>query len=51
MELTALLSLGPHAAFVMGLNTQNLDPKAADRNYELCYFQPSNAGKQNLRKI
>lgn len=50
---TTLLSLGPgpHAAFLTGLNTQNLDPKATDRNYELWYFQPRNTGKQNLRKI
>lgn len=54
MELATVLSLGPgsQAVFLMGLNTLNVfDPKATDRNYELWYFQPSNIGKQNLRKI
>lgn len=54
MELATVLSLGPgsQAVFLTGLNTLNLiDPKATDRNYELWYFQPSNIGKQNLRKI
>lgn len=51
MELTTqLMGPGPHAAFLAGLSTQNLGPKGTDRNCELWYFQPSNTGKQNLRK-
>lgn len=51
-ELTTVLSLGAHAAFLTRLNTRNLfDPKVTDRNYEPWYFQPSKIGKQNLRKI